>query len=94
MKARKKRFAVVHPVGRKPFRDRPELTYRDSKELADQLAVYCRAKWPLPQRIQVDVHAAQILINGAHRASYSLHESREAAGRAAGFPAEELGIEA
>jgi len=94
MKARIRRFAVVHPVGRKPFRDRPELTFRDSKELADQLITYCRSKWPMPQKIQVDTHAAHVLINGVHRASYSLHESREAAGRAAGFTTEELGIEA
>lgn len=76
MKARVKRFAVVHPVGRAPFKDRAELCFRDNKELADQLATYARTKWPHPQRIQVDVHAGHILINGAHRANFSLHEHR------------------
>ena len=38
VKARIKRFAVVWPVGRPPFKDRAELHYRDNKELADQLA--------------------------------------------------------
>lgn len=76
MKARIKRFAVVHPVGKPPFKDRAELHYRDNKELVDQLTRYCRTKWPLPQRIAVDTHAEHILVNGAHCASYSLHEHR------------------
>lgn len=79
MKARIRRFAVVHPLGRAPFRDRPELHYRDNKELAEQLTQYARTKWPAPQRIQIDVHAKHILINEVHRASYSIHEHRSQA---------------
>lgn len=76
MKTRIRRFAVVQPVGRAPFRERAELHYRDNKELADQLATYARSKWPMPQQIQVDVHAKHILVNGHHSANYSLHERR------------------
>lgn len=79
MKARIKRFAVVHLVGKPPFRERAELHYRDNKELADQIATYARTKWPMPQRIQVDVHAQHILVNGRHSASYSIHEHRSQA---------------
>lgn len=92
-KARVTRFAVVHPVGHRPYRDRPQVSFRDNRELADQLSIYCRSKWPAPQKIQIDVHAKHILINGAHRATFSLHESREAAGTAAGLNAQELAIE-
>jgi len=76
VKTRVRRFAVVHPVGKPPFKDRAELHYRDNKELADQIAMYARSKWPMPQQIAVDVHAQHILINGQHRASYSIHEHR------------------
>ncbi|KQR02508.1 hypothetical protein ASF72_10770 [Arthrobacter sp. Leaf141] len=76
MKARIKRLAVVHPVHGAPFKDRAIVQYRDNKELVEQLKTYCRSKWPLPQTIQVDVHAAHILIDGSHTASYSLVEPR------------------
>lgn len=76
MKARIKRFAVVQPVGRAPFRDHAELHFRDNKELAVQLQTFCRAKWPVPQEIKVDVHAKQVLVNGVHRANFSIHEHR------------------
>jgi len=79
VKARIKRFAVVWPVGRAPFKDRAELHYRDNKELADQLATFCRSKWRMPQRIDIDVHAGHVLINGAHCASFSIHEHRTTA---------------
>ena len=76
MKARIKRFAIVHPVGHRPFKDRAELQYRDNRELAEQLTRYCRSKWPMPQKIQIDVHAGHVLVNGAHRANFSIHEHR------------------
>lgn len=76
MKARVKRFAIVHPVGRAPFKDRAELHYRDNKELVRQLATYARSKWPLPQKIDIDVHAKHVLIDGQHRANFSIHEHR------------------
>ncbi|MFM9430032.1 hypothetical protein [Arthrobacter sp. MP_2.3] len=76
MKARVKRFAIVHPVGHRPYRDRAELNYRDNKELASQLATYARSKWPVPQQISVDIHSAQILVDGRHRANFSIHEHR------------------
>lgn len=76
MKTRVRKFAVVHPVGHRPFKDRAELQFRDNRELAQQLSVYCRSKWPAPQKIDVDVHAAHILVNGNHVANFSLHEHR------------------
>lgn len=79
MKARIKRFAIVHPVGRAPFKDRAELHYRDNKELADQLATFCRSKWPMPQRIDIDIHAGHVLVDGNHRGSFSIHEHRRTA---------------
>lgn len=76
MKARLKRFAIVQPVGHRPFKDRAQLHYRDNSELAKQLALYCRTKWPMPQKIQIDVHAGHVLVDGAHRANFSIHEPR------------------
>lgn len=76
MKTRIKRFAVVQPVGHRPYKDRAELHYRDNQELATQLATYARSKWPVPQQISVDVHANQILVDGQHRANFSIHEHR------------------
>lgn len=76
MKTRIKRFAVIHPVGHAPFKDRADLHYRDNRELAAQLTTYARSKWPQPQQIKVDVHAQHILVNGTHCANYSIHEYR------------------
>lgn len=76
MKARIKRFAVIHPVGHRPYKDRAELHYRDNKELASQLATYARSKWPVPQKINVDLQSNQILVDGQHRANFSIHEHR------------------
>lgn len=76
MKARKKLFAVVQPIGHRPFKDRADLHFRDNTELQAQLATFARTKWPAPQRIAVDVHARQIIVNGTPRANYSLHEYR------------------
>jgi hypothetical protein len=78
MKARIKRFAVVHPIGHRPFKERPDLHYRDNAELQAQLVTYARRKWEAPQRIAVDVHARQIIVDGTPRANYSLHEYRRA----------------
>jgi len=76
VKARIKRFAIVQPVGHRPFKDRAELHYRDNRELTEQLATYCRAKWPMPQKIQIDTHAGHVLVDGVHRANFSIHEHR------------------
>lgn len=80
MKARIKRFAVVQPIGRRPYKDRAALHFRDNLELSAQLATYARSKWPLPQQIAVDVHAKQIIVDGTPRANYSIHEYRNAPG--------------
>lgn len=76
MKARIKRFAVIQPVGRAPYKERADLHYRDNNELSAQLVTYARTKWPAPQTLAVDVHAKQILVNGTPRANYSIHEYR------------------
>jgi len=76
MKARIKRFAVIQPVGKAPYKDRANLHYRDNQELTAQLATFARTKWPLPQQISVDLHARQILVDGQHRANFSIHEPR------------------
>lgn len=75
-KTRIKRFAVVQPIGHRPYREVAALHYRDSKELAAQLTTYARSKWPAPQALAVDVHAAQIIVDGTPRANYSIHQYR------------------
>lgn len=75
-RTRVKRFAIVQPVGHRPYKDRAALHFRDNKELATQLSTYARSKWPVPQEIQVDLHAKQILVDGQHRANFSIHEYR------------------
>lgn len=79
MKTRIKRFAVVQPIGHKPFKERADLHYRDNAELQAQLATFARSKWPAPQRIAVDVHSRQIIVNGTPAANFSLHEYRQPA---------------
>ena len=86
MKARIKRFAVVQPIGHAPFRERADLHYRDNNELAAQLTTYARGKWPLPQKLAVDIHARQIIVDGTPRANFSIHEYRLVPA-AAGVPA-------
>ena len=75
-KARIKRFAVVQPIGHRPYKDRADLHFRDTTELTAQLTTYARTKWPAPQRIVVDVHAKQIIVDGTPRANYSIHQYR------------------
>lgn len=76
MKARIKRFAVVQPIGHRPFKDHADLHFRDNSELTAQLRVYARSKWPAPQKLAVDIHTHQIIVDGVPRANYSLHEYR------------------
>ena len=76
MKARIKRFAVVQPIGHRPYKDRADLNFRDNAELTAQLLTYARSKWPAPQALAVDVHARQIIVDGTPRANYSIHEYR------------------
>ena len=84
MKTRIKRFAVVQPIGHRPFKDRADLNYRDNSELSAQLLTYARSKWPAPQKLAVDTHAKQIIVDGSPRANYSLHEYRAPALAGAG----------
>lgn len=76
MKARIKRFAVVQPIGHRPYKDRADLNFRDNAELSAQLLTYARSKWPAPQTLAVDVHAQQIIVNGSPAANFSIHEYR------------------
>jgi hypothetical protein len=76
VKARVKKFAVIQPVGHAPYKDRANLHYRDNLELTAQLTTYARTKWPVPQQISVDLHTKQILVDGQHRANFSIHEPR------------------
>lgn len=76
MKARIKRFAVIQPIGHRPFREVAALHYRDNAELQAQLKTYVRAKWPVAQVLAVDVHAKQIIVDGTPWANYSIHEYR------------------
>ncbi|MBT2594757.1 hypothetical protein [Arthrobacter sp. ISL-72] len=84
MKARIKRFAVVQPIGHRPYKDRADLHYRDNNELSAQLLTYARSKWPAPQALAVDVHAQQIIVDRIPRANYSIHEYRQPALAGAG----------
>lgn len=79
-KPRIKRFAIVQPIGKPPYRDRANLDYRDNAELSMQLVMYARGKWPMPQKVTVDIHTKQILVDGTARANYSLHEYRPTTG--------------
>jgi hypothetical protein len=83
VKARIKRFAVVQPVGHAPYKERADLHYRDNLELTAQLVTYARTKWPAPQKLAVDVHSRQIIVDGTPRANFSLHEYRSPATGAA-----------
>ena len=75
-KTRIKRFAVVQPIGHRPYKDHADLHFRDNAELTAQLLTFARSKWPVPQSLAVDTHAQQILVDGTPRANYSLHEYR------------------
>lgn len=68
---RTKARAVVHPINGAPFKPFADLNYRDNKELTDQLATYAKTKYPRA-KIQVDVSAKQIIVNGRLAAGYSL----------------------
>lgn len=83
-KTRIKRFAVVQPIGHRPFKDRADLHFRDNTELQAQLLTFARSKWPAPQALAVDVHAKQIIVNGTPRARYSIHEYRTPVAAGAG----------
>jgi len=85
-KARVKRFAIVQPIGHRPFKEHADLHFRDNHELTTQLCTYAMRKWPAPQRVAVDVHAKQILVDGRAVANYSLHEYRTAEDHAAELP--------
>jgi hypothetical protein len=76
VKARIKRFAVIQPIGHRPYKDHADLQFRDNSEMASQLLTYARSKWPVPQQLAIDVHAKQIIVDGTPRANYSLHEYR------------------
>ncbi|NVM97803.1 hypothetical protein [Arthrobacter sp. SDTb3-6] len=64
--------AVVHPLNGKPVQPFANLDYKDSRELVAQLTTYLRGLWPAPQKIQIDVAARKILVNGVERAAYEL----------------------
>ncbi|MCW3766441.1 hypothetical protein OCL88_08140 [Paenarthrobacter sp. PAE-2] len=81
-KTRKKSFAVVHPIGHRPFHDTCELYYRSSAEFKQQMTAYARRKWPLPQVIEIDMSTNTIVVNGIDRGKFSEHEHRESAQRA------------
>jgi hypothetical protein len=85
-KARVKRFAVVRPVGTKPFPERPDLVYRDNRELTDQLTNFAKQKWPAPQQVTVDVFASQIIVDGRVAGDYSLHEHIDRGDRTEALP--------
>ncbi|WP_115790018.1 hypothetical protein [Arthrobacter silvisoli] len=85
-KARVKRFAVVRPIGTKPFPERPELCYRDNRELTEQLGNFAKQKWPAPQQVTVDVFAEQIIVDGRVAGDYSLHEHHSGADRTEALP--------
>lgn len=76
MKARVKMFAMVWPVGKPPFHERPDLQFRSNNELAAQMLVVARRHWPEPQQLAIDVHAKEIIVNGVTRGKFSLHEPR------------------
>ncbi|QSZ49379.1 hypothetical protein [Arthrobacter sp. D5-1] len=76
MKTRKRLFAVIQPIGHRPYKDRANLHFRDNSELTAQLTTYARTKWPVPQKVAVDIHAKQIIVDGTPRANFSLHEYR------------------
>lgn len=76
MKARTKMFAMVWPVGKPPFHERPDLHFRSNAELSAQMLVVAKRHWPAPQQVVIDVHAKEIIVNGITRGKFSLHEPR------------------
>lgn len=86
MKARVKMFAMVWPVGRAPFHERPDLHFRSNAELVTQMLAVARRHWPAPQQVAIDVHAKEIIVNGVVRGEFSLHEPRTADVPGTGLP--------
>lgn len=86
MKARVKMFAMVWPVGKPPFRERPDLHFRSNAELSAQMLVVAKRHWPEPQQVAIDVHAKDIIVNGVIRGKFSLHEPRAARSREMALP--------
>lgn len=88
MKARIKRFAVVQPIGHRPYKHYPDLEFRDARELADGLTTWLKWFWQNKTTTDIDVEAqridvsvkskteGQIMLNGTIWANYSLHVHR------------------
>ncbi|MHA7145475.1 hypothetical protein ACX80U_12230 [Arthrobacter sp. TmT3-37] len=82
---RRRAVAYVHPTGHRPYRQPAQLHYGNNAELRSQLAAYVRTKWTTAKRIDVDLGANQILINGQVVAGFAITEPRTA-GQQEGLP--------
>ncbi|MBO9706114.1 MAG: hypothetical protein J7474_11480 [Arthrobacter sp.] len=69
--------ATVNPIGKRPFPDRAQLSYRNDAELSEQLRKYAKHKWPEAYQIKVDTTTRTILINGRAVAHYHLNLGHE-----------------
>lgn len=83
-------FAMVHPIGHRPFREQPELRFRENRELKSQLAAYAKRTWfPAAREVLVEVHRktvdkqltikGQIIVDRVPKARFSLHAHRRPA---------------
>jgi|GEM_PF-6305941 len=70
--------ATVNPIGKRPFQDRAQLSYRNDAELSEQLRKYAKHKWPEAYQIKIDTKTKTILVNGRELAHYHLHLGHEA----------------
>ncbi|MEE2568582.1 hypothetical protein V1638_04115 [Pseudarthrobacter sp. J64] len=77
-------FAVVQPMGRKPFREKPELRFRENRDLQNQLATFAKNTWyPRAGNVVVEVRrktvekqvtiTGEIIVDKIPVARYSLH---------------------
>lgn len=78
MSTRRQAVAYVHPTGHRPYSDPAQLDYRDNAELKAQLAAYARTKWTTATRIDIDLRANQILVNGSVVAGFAITDTRPA----------------
>lgn len=74
---RTKARAYIQPKGTRHYRDPAELDYRSNRELTAQLVAFARTKWPTAKRVEVDLNAKEILIDGRAAANFAIYQPHE-----------------
>lgn len=77
MSGRTKARAYIQPKGTRHYREPAELNYRSNRELTTQLVAFARTKWPTAKRVEVDLNAKEILIDGRAAANFAIYQPHE-----------------